>query len=71
MRPRMRLLAERLGRAQEQGTVRSDVDVDHMVASLIGTLMFFVLTGGIDDHPPGLPERITDQILHGILVRRE
>lgn len=54
-----------------EGTVRSDVDVDHMVASLIGTLMFFVLTGGIDDQPPGLPERITDQILRGILVRRE
>lgn len=71
MGPRVEALQHLLREGQERGHVRDDADLDLMVASLIGAMMFLLLTGRIEDQPPDLAERITDQVLDGILVRSE
>lgn len=66
MAPRLRAAGEALKRAKDRGDLREDLDVGIAVASIIGPMMFLVLTGRIANYGEDLSERLIDQAIDGM-----
>ncbi len=66
MTPRVRAAGAALQRAKERGELREDLDVQIAVASIIGPMMFLVLTGRIVNFGDDLAERLVDQAIDGM-----
>ena len=70
MAPRLAALGAALRRAEDRGDLRDDLDVEIAVASIVGPMMFLVLTGRIANLDEGLAGRLVDQAIGG-MKRRE
>lgn len=66
MAPRLAVLGAALRRAEDRGDLRKDLDVEIAVASIVGPMMFLVLTGRIANLDEGLAGRLVDQAIDGM-----
>lgn len=66
MGPKIEAAGEALQRAKDRGELREDLDVQIAVASIIGPMMFLVLTGRIASFGDDLAARLVDQSIGGM-----
>ncbi len=66
MAPRLGAAGDALQRAKDRGDLQEDLDVQIAVASIIGPMMFLVLTGRIVNFGDNLAERLVDQAIDGM-----
>jgi AcrR family transcriptional regulator len=66
MAPRVGAVADALQRALERGELRPDLNVQLAVASLVGPMMFLVLTGRINNFGDDLADLLVDQAIDGM-----
>jgi AcrR family transcriptional regulator len=66
MAPRVRAATDALQRAVDRGDLRSDLNVQLGVASIVGPMMFLVLTGRINNFGDDLPDLLVDQAIDGM-----
>ncbi|WKX08521.1 TetR/AcrR family transcriptional regulator [Streptomyces sp. NL15-2K] len=64
--PRRRLQAQVLRRGQENGELRTDIDVDLMNDLVVGPMLLRTLMRPDADLPQGLSEQIVDTVLEGL-----
>ncbi|HZJ49356.1 MAG TPA: TetR/AcrR family transcriptional regulator C-terminal ligand-binding domain-containing protein, partial [Actinomycetota bacterium] len=55
-----------LQRAKDRGELRMDLDVQIAVASIVGPMMFLVVTGGMANFDDDLAARLVDQAIDGM-----
>jgi AcrR family transcriptional regulator len=66
MAPRVGAAADALQRAVERGELRPDLNVQLAVASIVGPMMFLVLTGRINNFGDDLADLLVDQAIDGM-----
>jgi len=64
--PRLEAVGAALQRAEDRGDLRSDLDVEIAVASIVGPMMFLALTGRIANLDEELASRLVDQAITGM-----
>jgi len=64
--PRLEAVGAALQRAEVRGDLRSDLDVEIAVASIVGPMMFLALTGRIANLDEELASRLVDQAITGM-----
>jgi AcrR family transcriptional regulator len=64
--PRRRLQVQVLRRGQENGELRTDIDVDLMNDMVVGPMLLRTLMRPDADLPQGLSEQIVDTVLEGL-----
>ena len=69
MAPKLEAAGAALQRAKDRGELRDDLDVRLAVASVVGPMMFLVLTGRITGFGDDLASRLVDQALDGMTGR--
>ena len=69
MGPKLEATGAALQRAKDRGELRDDLDVRLAIASVVGPMMFLVLTGRITDFGDDLASRVVDQALDGMTRR--
>ncbi|MET8384570.1 TetR/AcrR family transcriptional regulator [Streptosporangium canum] len=70
--PRRAVMSALLQRGIASGELRADLDVPIAMATLIGTMMWYVRSvglDGVDELPRDIAERIVDQLLTGLVSR--
>lgn len=66
MAPRLAAVGAALQRAKDRGELRMDLDVQIAVASIVGPMMFLVVTGGMANFDDDLAARLVDQAIDGM-----
>lgn len=66
MGPKLEAAGAALQRAKDRGDLRKDLDVQLALASIVGPMMFLVLTGRIANFDEGLAARVVDQAVDGM-----
>jgi len=66
MGPKIEAAGAALQRAKDRGALRADLDVRIAVASIVGPMMFLVLTGRIASFGDDLAARLVDQAIDGM-----
>jgi len=66
MAPRLAAAGAALQRAKDRGELRMDLDVQIAVASIVGPMMFLVVTGGMANFDDDLAARLVDQAIDGM-----
>lgn len=69
MGPKLEAAGAALQRAKDRGDLRKDLDVRLALASVVGPMMFLVLTGRIADFSDDLATRVVDQAIDGMGAR--
>ena len=64
--PRLNALGVALQRAKDRGELRVDLDVQIAVASIVGPMMFLVVTGRMANFDDDLAERLVEQAINGM-----
>ncbi|WP_433255036.1 TetR/AcrR family transcriptional regulator [Streptosporangium sp. CA-135522] len=70
--PRRAVMTAVLRRGVATGELRPDLDVPIVIASLVGTMMWYARTmgfDGCDEFPDGIAEQIVDHLLSGLTPR--
>ncbi|MGI8706832.1 MAG: TetR-like C-terminal domain-containing protein [Actinomycetota bacterium] len=66
MGPKIEAAGAALQRAKDRGELRPDLDVQIAIASIVGPMMFLVLTGRIANFGDDLAARLVDQAIDGM-----
>ena len=66
MGPKIEAAGAALQRAKDRGELRPDLDVQIAIASIVGPMMFLVLTGRIASFGDDLAARLVDQAIDGM-----
>jgi AcrR family transcriptional regulator len=69
LKPRRALLAQLIERGVRRGELRADLDVELAVDAVLGPAILRKLMGTLEHEPDDFPERLTDAVLRGMLVR--
>ena len=69
MAPKLEAAGATVQHAKDRGELREDLDVRLAVASIVGPMMFLVLTGRITDFGDDLASRVVEQALDGMMRR--